>query len=45
MSEGYELNQENLSKSGFLDLMMWRFIDVIKAILDKIPISQNMSEC
>ena len=38
MTEDDQLNQEKFCKSGFLDVMMWFLIDIMKEIHDKRPI-------
>ena len=45
MTKGDDLNKEKFCKNGFLDVMMWRFVDVLKDINYKRPISRNVSEC
>ena len=39
ITKGDESNQEKFCKSGFIDVMICRFIDLLKAISDKSPIS------
>ena len=40
-----ESKQEKFCGSGFLDVVMWRFGNALKAVCDKRHISRNDSEC
>ena len=44
-TEGDESNKERFWEIGFLDVMMWCFMDVLKAVCDESPILQTVSGC